>query len=349
MRDFSLLFVCIQIAALSSACAGIGVCPPGQRLVDGQCTPPLAPCPDEITKPIDVGCVVSPEIPGDTGNPTLQAWDLIVKPGPIISGQRFGASFEGTARFRTSTLNTAQCLLGAFRRVALVDLEARVQVRNGAEVEDGDVVLEASPFPKTCTYDENGNRGPDAGPEFPRCSEENDNEDGSNDDCTGLDGVPSPDNRCLSFVEIPTSDDCNPGGECAELGHLGPGSSCECSGFCATEVVELGLEAKSGVYIADGAGSVLFGWADRGIDVLTGGPNRGAYDPDAISRPFEQDIVLSGMNAVVETGSSGGFPFAFECIMGVGSRGDDGVQTIDPWVSPSPDGVLISCPIQEPE
>jgi len=275
-----------------------------------------------------------------------------VKPGRIISGEQIAVIFGGRARVTSSTINTAQTSIpGGFRRTALRDLEARVTVRKGAaQVEGGDVVLEASSIPKTCSYDENGNKGPDAGPEFPRCFEDNDNEDGSNDDCTGLGGMPNPDNLCLSFIPIPTSDDCSPDGECAKLGQAGrPGSPCDVNGFCVMNDVEIELETNSAVYIADRSGSVLFGWAEQGVDLLEEGPNRGAYDLEAVTRRFGEPIAISGMDVVVDTPFAGGFPFAFECVMGVLSRGPDGVPTIDALVSPSPDGALISCPILEPE
>jgi hypothetical protein len=240
-------------------------------------------------------------------------------------------------------------LLPGFRRAALIDLEARVQVREGAQLEGDDVVLEASPIDKTCEYDEEGNKGPEAGPEFPPCSEENDNEDGSNDDCAGLGGVPNPDNRCLAFHEIETSDDCTPDGECAKLGQTGPGSPCEMNDFCATRDFELPLEADSALYIAENSGSVLFGWAEQNVPLLEEGPNRGAYDLEATGRGFGEPIALSGVDVVIDTAFPGGVKFAFECVMAVFSRGPDGVPTVDALVSPSPDGVLISCPIQEPE
>jgi hypothetical protein len=230
-----------------------------------------------------------------------------------------------------------------------MDLEAKVEVRKGAQPEAEDVVLKALPIDKTCTHDENGNKGPDAGPEFPRCSEENDNEDGSNEDCTGLGGAPDPDNLCLSFIPIPTSNDCSPDGKCFELGQVGAGSACETNGFCAMADVTLELEPDSAVYIADRSGTVLFGWAERGVDELTEGPNRGAYDLEAIRRDFGEDIAISGMDVVIDTAFRGGAESAFECVMGVLSRGPDGVPTVDALISPSPDGVLISCPIQEPE
>jgi hypothetical protein len=61
-------------------------------------------------------------------------------------------------------------------------------------------------------------------------------------------------------------------------------------------------------------------------------------------RNFGEGIVRGGFDVLIE-----GLPLAFECLMGVNSRGPDGVPTIDALLSPTPDGILISCPIQEPE
>lgn len=346
------LFLMLVIVALSSACAEIGACPPAHTLVDGRCTPPLDPCPDQITKTVRVACVVDPALdalsPGTEREPLSLPWELTVRPGPIISGKQIAVTFDGRVHLPASNINDYQRLTpDGFRRFALTNLEARVTVRKGAEGDD--VVLEVSPIPRTCSYDEDGNKGPDAGPEFPSCSQESDNEDGSNDECTGLGGAPDPGNPCLAFIQLQT-DDCTAGGECAKLGQAGrAGSPCDMHGFCVTHDLVIELEMYSAVYIADQSGSVLFGWADQGVDLLEEGPNRGAYALEAVRRGFEEPIVMSGLDVVVDTGQGGGQPVAFECVMGVFSRGPDGVPTIDPLVSPSPDGVLISCPIQEPE
>ena len=65
-------------------------------------------------------------------------------------------------------------------------------------------------------------------------------------------------------------------------------------------------------------------------------------------RDFGEGIVRTGFDALFD-GDLLTASLAFECLMGVNSRGPDGVPTIDPLLSPSPDGILISCPIQKPE
>ena len=99
-----------------------------------------------------------------------------------------------------------------------------------------------------------------------------------------------------------------------------------------------------GVYVADDSGSVLFGWADSEPEPLESGPNRGAWDPEDVVRSFAEPIALIGYRVRIV-----GLPFALECLQGVSSRGPDGVPTVGPWLSRSPDGALISCPIQEPD
>jgi len=288
-----------------------------------------------------LGCVATPTGEGVS----YLTWELTVKPTRITSGERFGADFEGLAVFDPGYLNGAQVNLGGFRRVAVVDFKATVQVRKGATATGPEPILTLAPIPRTCTYDDNGNRDLDAGPEFefPPCSQENDNDDRSNEDCTGLGGEPNSLNRCLQFVEIPTSDDCTETGVCAKLGHAGPDGACE-NGFCVDEALEISLEVDSSNYIADTSGSVLFGWADQGVDLLDVGPNRGAYDPMQMRRNFGGDIARTGSDMLIK-----GVPTAVECIMGVNSRGPDGVPTVNVLLSPSPDGALISCPIQESE
>lgn len=347
MRYCFPLFLCI--ATLGPACAGFDACPPGQPVVDGRCTPPPDPCPASITKPILLGCVSDPVLSvGGRGEPyNFFTYELTVEPGPIISGEPFGAFFEGRALIGAPTLSSGLVTVArtfgvTFRRVELIDFQATVQIRQGAQGDD--VVLKTSPIPHTCTYDDNGMTEPEAIPPFPACSPENDREDGSNDDCIGLDGIPHPDNPCLPYVELSTSDDCSVGGACDLVGQAGPGGPCELAGFCVTEAAEVRLERGDGAYIADPSGSVLFGWADEGFPTIEVGRNRGAYDPSELSRRSNEEVGPNGFRVNIAA-----IPLPFECVMGELSRGPDGVPTVDSLTSRSPDGVLISCPIQEPD
>jgi len=193
-----------------------------------------------------------------------------------------------------------------------------------------------------CTYDEDGLKDPEARGSFPDCSPDNDLDDRANLDCTGLGDAPDSQNRCLPYKEVLTSDDCSEGGVCDQLGQTGPGSPCEVVEFCITDDVEIRLERRKGAYTAETSGRVLFGFADHGYPILENGPNRGAYDPEAVRRGFNEDLGPNGFRMLFA-----GVPLAFECLMGVNSRDPDGVPTVDALLSPSPDGVLISCPIQE--
>jgi hypothetical protein len=332
MRHVLILLPMFLMVVWGAGCAQAEACPPDQTLVDGACRAPLPRCEESIDKQIPVGCLLHPAV---RENVAYFTWELTVKPTTIRSGEQFGPGFDGVAVFDTALLNLAQDILGGFSRVVFVDLKATVHVRGGVEAGGDDVVLEASPIPKTCTYDEDGNTGPTDGLEFPPCT--------TDDDCTGLGDAPNPANECLSYVKLETSTDCDEDGVCAGLGAVGPGSACDAVYFCVSEAVRIPLEAKSGFYRAKSPGSVLFGWADQGVALLDVGPNRGAYDSEAIRRSFGEDMV-SGVDFLIR-----GVELALECVMGVNSRGPDGVPTIDPMLSPSPDGVLISCPIQEPE
>jgi len=279
-------------------------------------------------------------------------YELDVEPlSAIESGEPIHVSLGGRAQIGADVLNLGQVTLGevlnipGFRRIALEKFQATVQVRRGAEGKD--VVLKPSLDEHwACTYDGNGKKDPEALGPFPPCSPENDQDDGANDDCIGLGDAPDRENRCLAYFDVSTDNDCSENGVCFDLGHTGPDSPCEANDFCVTDNVTIPLEPLDSFYTAEGSGSVLFGWAepDQGEDLLEAGPNRGAYDPERVRLDYRDEPGPNGMRMLI-----GGVELAFECPMGVNSRGPDGVPTIDPLLSPSSDGILISCPIQEPD
>jgi hypothetical protein len=301
--------------------------------------------PEAITKEILLGCSNNLE-------PAFHAelpWKLTVDPSRITSDETFGADFSGVAVLDEATLDAAQLSVfipRGFKRVELEGLQATVHIREGAV--GPDVVLNIEPpIQKTCTYDENGKADPDAGPDFPTCSEENDNpDDGSNSDCTGLGGVPSPENPCGRFVTIDTSDDCDPGGECLRSGRPTTADECDKNGFCVTGPVELPLEGSADFLTASLSGSVLFGWDDHkettGAEELEDEDdcNFGTWElpeahPNAPMGPTAMRINI------------GVLPLALECVMAVPSRFEDGVMSCDPLTSPTPDHRLIAFPIQQ--
>jgi len=324
----------------SGGCAQTGICPEGQTLVDGECVPPPGD-PELQTAELQLACTSSP----DDGSPIDAAYfvTLTVEPGPIVADQPFGARLKGKLVFLTFQRNIAQTIVpGGYKRVAIMEAQATVHVRRGTSGSD-DVTLGHVPLETTCTYDDNGNAGPDAGPDFPVCSQDNDNADGSNDDCTGLDGAPDPRNRCLQFATGETSDDCAPGGVCEELGATGPGSPCERNGFCVSGDAMIEFESTTGAYIAASSGNVLFGWDDQstGAILREGGPNDGTWllPPAAFNEPVGPNGLRFLLGGVI--------PFALECTMGVYYLDGDAVPSADPLTSPMPDYRLISFPIRE--
>jgi len=290
----------------------------------------------EKTKSIRLACT-SDIGPGVAGFP----WELTVDPGPILSGEEFGASFSGVAEFRELWLDNAQSWElppNGFKRIEFVQLHATVHVRIGATGRD--VVLAAGSLPKTCTYDGDGNTGVE-GSSFPPCSEENDNPDGSNDDCTGLGGTPRPEDRCAKFVSIPFSDDCSPGGACDTLdGGFGLKTvQCVANGFCVTGPlrVPLQLDGNVGGYRAEASGSVVFGWDDQSTGAEL--DETGAWVlPPAV---FEEDTGPNGFRAYFE-----GVPVAHECTMAKIEDVTIGGELIRRQV-PTPDSSLIAFSICE--
>ncbi|MFZ1866232.1 MAG: hypothetical protein WAU39_18570 [Polyangiales bacterium] len=334
--------------ALLVGCSDLGSasCVQGQSLVDGACVGSATggtggsirfPDPEEQTKGLRLGCANN--LTYDIA--TNLVWDLTVNPGPIVSGEPFGAEFRGVATFGESFLDGAQqAVSGGVHRIGLVELKATVHARKGI-VDTPDAVLHHVPIEATCAYDDRGMSGLAAGP-FPACDPSRDNLDGSNEDCTGLGGEPRPENRCAQFVNIPTSTDCLPGGNCDLLGKLD--SQCEPNGFCATGPLDLLLEGSREVYIAATEGEVLFGWDDASTSAeidQSGGPNHGTWiiPPPA----FDDPVGPIGLRARV-----GDLEIALECIMGIDCRGPYGTNCRDSLPSPTPDIALIRFPIYVP-
>jgi hypothetical protein len=262
-----------------------------------------------------------------------------------VADQPFAARLTGKLVIWAFQINTALTLVpGGFQQAALVEGQATVHVRRGTSGSD-DVTLKFAPIATGCTYDRNGDAGPAAGPDpdFPPCSQDNDNDDGSNDDCTGIGGVPNPLDQCLPFVTSARSDDCDPGGACDAVDATGPGSTCELNGFCGTEDLVIQLEATTGAYIADSSGSILFGWDDQstGATIQEGGPNDGTWVLPPLG--FNQPVGPNGLRFLLDGDAAK--PFAIECTMGAFYLDPDAVPSADPVSSPMPDHRLISFPI----
>jgi len=325
-------------------------CPDGQARADGMCRPDTDGSLEPKTRTIWVSCSnnLIDVTPANVQFQSLLPWELTVDvgSGPILGGEPFGATFSAVAGFDEYFLYAAQGIAGGVSRAELIDLRATVHVRRG--VTDGeDVTLGYAEIPWTCRYDRNGQEEPDG--DFPACSAENDKLDGSNDDCIGLGGQTDPQNVCGRFVKIPTSSDCEPGGECERRGDpwpqsISPLEQCEMNGFCVIGPVEVPLTGALDGYVAADSGHVLFGWDD----VSTGarvdqsyGRNDGVWIlPEAV---FEDPPGPNGMRWRI-----GDVEVAMECTMGVGSWGPFGVRSWNNMTSPAPDHALISFPIQEP-
>ncbi len=324
--------------ALLMGCSDLG-CPDGSARADGLCESSGLIDPEPITVTVPLGCDYSVP-PDDTSD---LWWELTVNPGPIVARQPFGAQFEALAVFDGKTLHYAQLYVpGGVNRVEVLELHATVHVRRGIEdsTAASDVMLDVKPIPRTCRFDEEGNEGPGAGP-FPSCSEANDLLDGSNEDCTGLEGAPHPDDRCGRFVDVPISTDCGSEGPCDTARRR---LQCELNGFCVTGSIEVELEGAKEGYVAADEGTVLFGWDESSTGATldrTGGPNDGTWIlPEAV---FDDPPGPNAMRFMVRD-----LPVAYECTMGVDAQGPWGVLSRDDRSNPAPDMLLISFPIQQP-
>jgi len=309
--NFLLSLIVSLMLALLAGCAGLDE--PGTGVVD----------PEPIEKTFNLGCEASV----GTGLVYL-GWELTVDPTTIVSEQPFAADLEVNAIFEESDLNVAQTLVeGGFKDAMVVDLQATVHVRKGATGKDA--ILTPTPIPYVCAVSKTA------------CDPDNDlpGDPGirGNTDCEPQGAI----NPCGRFVEIPTTDDCAPGGFCDDSGNTGDESPCELNGFCVSGPVVVPLEQDLQAYEADASGNVLFGFDDQYAEILQeGGCNDGTW---IVPEPsFADPVGSNGARLIL-----GGIPVALECVMGENSRGPFGVDSCDPLASPTPDSRLISFPIQQ--
>jgi len=317
MPRFLLSLVVSLTLALLAACAGLE-------------EPVVDPDPKPQTKLISMGLITSlADEPGSLAGGW--AWELTVDPTEIVSGGLFAADLKGKAIFNEAFLRLGQNLIpGGFRDMLYVDFQATVRVRKGAS--GNPVVLTPESIPYECLV------GGTA------CDPDNDLAP------TGIQGnsdcQPESENTpCSRLVEVPTSDDCDPGGVCDELGHTGEESLCARNGFCVTGPVELLLTGPPASYRADSSGSVHFGFddtPDTGFEILKeGGCNDGTWSSGPPS--LDDPVGPNGARALL-----GVAPVAIEFVMGEASRLDDGIDSCDPRASPTPDSNLVKFPIQAP-
>ncbi|MBW2718899.1 MAG: hypothetical protein JRD94_10200 [Deltaproteobacteria bacterium] len=237
--------MCTPVARpAGTSCTVEGI--PGQ--CDGQGSCLSGPCP-EPSKPINVMCA-NGLTPDQSPLPfTLSVLNLNGG-APLVGGSDFTADFTGVALFPQFFLNGAQGVVpGGVAVAELVELVATVQVRSGATGPDvplGPDLAALTPGPtRLCNF-----------PTDQQCT--------ADADCAG--GV------CedpITLVDLPISDDCEPGGVCESVLETGPGSQCDQNGFCITGNLQLELETRSASFTADpGPGEILFGWADRDVSGL---------------------------------------------------------------------------------
>lgn len=284
-----------------------------------------------VTKAISIGCGNS-----ITSDVSILDWELTVTPdGAVAAGEAFNATLSGEANFSEAFLDTAQAVvIGGLRKAGLVDINATVQTRGDGATGD-DVVLSAgADIPYECWFDDDGPGAQTA------CDPANDlaSVPGSrgNDDCTPAISL----NPCVRIIDIPTSDDCEAGGECETLGK---GMQCENNGFCVTGSLPIPLDPASGSYTAgDGSADALFGWFDTPAD-----------DSPAVATPPVDGDGTYNIVKPTYTGVAGPVGLAVyaslnvqvECVMAVDSGGDDGVSVPDD-ASPSPDSALLAIPVE---
>jgi hypothetical protein len=317
MRLLLLLLGSLMLALLG-ACAGLE-------------EPPDNPDPPPRTKSISMGLITDAPIEGVEGSIGGGfGWELTVDPGAFFSGGTFGARLKGKAIFDESMLSIGQDLIeGGAKEIMFADFRATVHVRSGAVGEDVELTPEVPYF---CALSRTSCERSNDLPGAPGIR--------GNTDCE-----PQGDNNpCGQFVDIPTSEDCNPDGVCDELGHTGEESQCAANGFCVTGPVAIALTGPLGAYEAEASGSVLFGFDDSektGFEILgeEGGCNEGTYYSELPA--FEDDLESNGVRVLIR-----GIEVTFEYIMGEECRGPYGIDCCDPAASPTPDYRLIRFPIQ---
>jgi hypothetical protein len=150
-------------------------------------------------------------------------------------------------------------------------------------------------------------------------------------DCTGM-VCEDP----VVIVDVPSSDDCAPGGVCDMLGKTGEGSQCETNGFCVTGPLDVPLLAVDQTYMAEATGPVLFGYAEADLD-------NSSFDMDTmlftIPKPNSANPSEQGLKV------DAGLTVAVECVMGV-DAGEDPDNAENTLVGLTPEEDLISCEVQ---
>ncbi|MBW2629599.1 MAG: hypothetical protein JRE45_18555 [Deltaproteobacteria bacterium] len=257
---------------------------------------------------LSLGCANSTPL----GEQSVSSAVLNVAAGSVLAGQEFDARLSGSAIFPELFLDAAQQLvLGGVRQATLLDLQYLVQVRSGATLVGGSGAVPGVSL------------GADVAAITPGEVQDS--------DCAGLICNPP-----VILIDLPTSDDCAPGGVCDTLGKAtGPSSQCVVNGFCVTGDLDIPLAEATVTYAADPSGDVLFGWADQGLGNSTFNPGTNLF---TIPKPNAFDPIEQGLKMNV------GLTIGFECVMGI-DAGQDPTDPDNTLIGLTPDTDLISFPI----
>ena len=272
------------------------------------------------SRALSLGCANSTPI----GAKSVSSAVLNVAAGPVLAGQQFDAILSGSALLPEFYLDgVQQAISGGLRQAELEDLRYLVRVRSGATLVGGSGVVPSVALAADTVAITPG--------EVRLCNFPVDQECTQGSDCLGTICNPP-----VVLIDLPTSDDCAPGGVCDALGKAtGPTSQCVLNGFCVTGDLDIPLAETTATYTADPSGEVLFGWADRGLANSTLNPTTNLFD---IPKPSFLDPVEQGLRAEV------GLTLGLECVMGI-DAGEVPTNPQDRLIGLTPDADLISFPI----
>jgi hypothetical protein len=203
---------------------------------------------DPESKVFTLACVTSTQ--GTDEAALLLDWELTVRPTLIEGGMPFAANLDGVARFDEAFLDLGQTVIeGGVKEVNAVTVNATVQVRSGATGADVILGLDPTLYPYRCDV---GRTECDPNKDLPGVPGVR-----PNTDCQPEENL----NPCGRFIGLPISDDCDPGGICAERGKQ---KQCSLNRFCITGDLRVPLDGGLGEYTAASEGVVLFGWSEDG-------------------------------------------------------------------------------------
>ena len=259
---------------------------------------------------------------------SIVPFELTVAPSAPIFQQAFVADLSGAGLLSEGLLDSVQWTIpGGATRVDLIDIRATVHVRDGAS--GGDVALTSAPIAYRCAIDPAA--ACDPGNDLAGVAGRR-----GNADCLPV----GPSNPCGRFLQIPTSDDCAPGGVCATLDG-GTGiklDQCASNGFCVTGALSIPFASRVQSYVASASANVRFGWDDAGTGAVLTSDQTWNLPPAVFGGP----VGPNGVRVSID-----GLSVALECTMAVDSGGVSGVGVPD-QSSRTPDVLLTSFPIQSP-